>query len=218
MTDWFVSDWHFYHQKIIGYCDRPYHTEPEMRKDIIDRHNSVVRPKDTVYVIGDCGMLGRDKLSKLRPILNKMHGVKHLILGNHDEGKPFTYERIGFTTVHTALELRERGPNGEPIYLRHDPAACNVAPDAVWIVGHVHRLFHYTTTPIKCYNVSVEVNDFYPVTLDHILTALYKDDRPVEEAVQCGLCKQLTSKVTARLHQNKFIGDCCWDDRLKITE
>lgn len=166
MTDWFTSDWHFFHPAIIGYCNRPYKTERAMREDIVSKHNEVVKPEDTVYVLGDCGMLGRDKLSKLRPVLNKMNGTKHLILGNHDEGKPFTYERIGFTTVHTALQYNDF------TIMRHDPAAANVMPDKLWLVGHVHNVFHITIDPIVCYNVGVDVNNFYPVNLKQIEDAI----------------------------------------------
>jgi len=163
MTDFFTSDWHFYHSIIIKYCNRPFKTEREMRNTIIGKYNEVVGKNDTCYVLGDTGMLGRDKLSKLRPILDKMNGTKHLILGNHDEGKPFTYERMGFTSVHTALQYNT------DVILRHDPASANVAPDKLWLVGHVHNVFRITTDPITCYNVGVDVNNFYPVTLDYIM-------------------------------------------------
>jgi calcineurin-like phosphoesterase family protein len=95
-----------------------------------------------------------------------MNGIKHLILGNHDEGKPFTYERFGFTTVHTALIYND------DVILRHDPATANVMPDKLWLVGHVHNVFRLTTEPVRCYNVGVDVNDFYPVTLDYIYSEL----------------------------------------------
>ena len=163
MTDWFSSDYHWYHPAILRYCSRPYKTEREMREDIIAKHNEVVKPEDTIYILGDVGMLGRDKLSKLRPILAKMNGTKHLILGNHDEGKPFTYERMGFTSVHTGLMY------SNDIVLRHDPAVANVMPEKIWLVGHVHNLFHVITDPIVCYNVGVDVNGFYPVSLKQIM-------------------------------------------------
>ncbi len=163
MTDFFTSDWHFYHSMIIKYCNRPYKSEKEMRLDIIAKHNEVVNEDDTTYVLGDVGMLGRDKLSKLRPILAKMNGSFHLILGNHDEGKPFTYERMGFTTVHTALQYSDN------IILRHDPASAIMMPDKLWLVGHVHNVFHILTDPITVYNVGVDVNNFYPVTLKQIM-------------------------------------------------
>lgn len=163
MTDWFTSDWHLNHPAIIGYCGRPFRTEREMRLKIIANHNEVVKPEDTVYVLGDVGMYGRDKLSKLRPILEKMNGTKHLILGNHDEGKPFTYERMGFTTVHTALKYND------DVILRHDPASANVMPDKIWLVGHVHNVFHITVNPIVCFNVGVDVNNFYPVSYEQVM-------------------------------------------------
>lgn len=164
MTDWFTSDWHFFHRNVIRYCDRPFKNEKEMGDVIIRNHNEVVKKTDNVYVIGDTAMLSPTKIMKLKPVLDKMNGTKHLILGNHDEGKPFTYEKIGFTTVHTAL-LYDKERN---IILRHDPASCVVSPESLWLVGHVHNLFKIITDPIVCYNVGVDVNNFYPVDLDHI--------------------------------------------------
>jgi calcineurin-like phosphoesterase family protein len=166
MTDFFTSDWHLFHSNIIKYCSRPFKDEQEMKNVIIKRYNEVVKPEDTVYVLGDVAMIGRHGLSKLEPVLHKMNGIKHLILGNHDEGKPFTYERFGFTTVHTALIYND------DVILRHDPATANVMPDKLWLVGHVHNVFRLTTEPVRCYNVGVDVNDFYPVTLDYIYSEL----------------------------------------------
>lgn len=39
MTDFFTSDYHFFHNNILKYCDRPFKSEVEMRKEIIRRHN-----------------------------------------------------------------------------------------------------------------------------------------------------------------------------------
>jgi len=163
MIDWFTSDWHFFHNRIIDYCNRPYRDINEMHKEIIYKHNSVVKPGDNVYVLGDCAFLGSERIFKLKPLLDKMNGTKHLIMGNHDDAKPFTYEKIGFTTVHTALVICDG-----KVILRHDPAAANVMPDKLWLVGHVHNVFHYTIEPIKCFNVGVDVNNFYPVNLKQI--------------------------------------------------
>lgn len=165
MTDFFTADWHMFHAAILGYCGRPFINEKVMRNTIIKKHNEVVKEEDTTYVLGDVAMLGKDRLSQMIPVLERMNGAKVLILGNHDEGKPFTYEKIGFQSVHTSL-VYDKEKN---IILRHDPAACVVDKDALWLVGHVHNLFHMTVSPIKCYNVGVDVNNFYPVTLDQII-------------------------------------------------
>jgi formylmethanofuran dehydrogenase subunit E len=39
------------------------------------------------------------------------------------------------------------------------------------------------------------------------------------ERVKCSMCGKLVPIYTAHLHDGKLIGDeCCWDERLKITE
>lgn len=168
--DFFTADWHFFHNAIIEYCKRPFRNEKEMHNTIIRNHNEVVGEQDNVYVIGDVAMLSPSHIERLRPILDRMHGTKHLILGNHDEGKAFSYENVGFTTVHTALIYDKE----KKIILRHDPAACVVIPDGLWLVGHVHNLFKFINAPIKCYNVGVDVNDFYPVTIEQITSNMMK--------------------------------------------
>jgi hypothetical protein len=36
--------------------------------------------------------------------------------------------------------------------------------------------------------------------------------------VKCSLCGEIASPETAHLHQDEWIGECCWDDRLKASE
>lgn len=39
-----------------------------------------------------------------------------------------------------------------------------------------------------------------------------------KEFVHCSLCGDLVPISEAHLHQDKWIGECCWDDRLKASE
>jgi len=34
----------------------------------------------------------------------------------------------------------------------------------------------------------------------------------------CSVCKRDTPAETAHLHQGEYIGECCWDERLKASE
>jgi len=36
--------------------------------------------------------------------------------------------------------------------------------------------------------------------------------------VECSLCGDDVTAAEAHLHQGKYIGDCCWDERLKASE
>lgn len=163
MTDYFSSDHHFFHDAIRKYAGRNFNNVREMGQCLIRNHNEIVRPEDTTYFLGDFAMVGRHDKDKLVATVKKLNGTKHLILGNHDECRPFDYVNIGFTSVHTSLIYND------DVVLIHDPSAAGVIlQDKLWLVGHVHTLFHFVTEPVRCFNVGVDVNNFYPVTLEQV--------------------------------------------------
>lgn len=77
----FVSDPHFGHQNIIKYCDRPWQWAREMDEALIVNWNVVVPEGSDVFVLGDVSFLGTNNTEM---IMNRLQGVKHLIVGNHD--------------------------------------------------------------------------------------------------------------------------------------
>ena len=158
---WFSADHHFYHKNIIRYCNRPFKDINEMGRKLIKNHNELVKENDICYFIGDFAFLGKSHVNKVESILNKLNGRKVLILGNHDEGNPFTYVNLGFESVHTSLIL----PEDNDFILCHDPACSIVDKNRKWIVGHVHDLFF---TQGNCINVGVDIHNYKPVSLDFI--------------------------------------------------
>ncbi len=75
----FIADTHFGHQNALLF--RPqFKTLEEHDEHIIERWNSVVRPQDTVYHLGDVVMNRRCLESVAR-----LNGKKHLVMGNHDD-------------------------------------------------------------------------------------------------------------------------------------
>lgn len=76
-----ISDTHFGHKKILEFeADaRPFATITEHDESLVERWNAVVRPKDTVWHLGDV-LFGRGAF----PILGLLNGVKKLVMGNHD--------------------------------------------------------------------------------------------------------------------------------------
>ena len=69
---YFISDTHFGHKNIVSYCKRPFIDTHEMNKTIIDNINSVVKPSDTLYFLGDFCHRGGDP---------KKYRGKHRLLG-----------------------------------------------------------------------------------------------------------------------------------------
>ena len=74
----FTSDFHANHANIIKYCNRPWNTKEEMTEALIENWNSVVKPDDIVFNLGDFMWA-----SSWNPILEKLNGHIYLIWGNH---------------------------------------------------------------------------------------------------------------------------------------
>jgi len=77
----YVSDTHFGHESIIGNCNRPFASAPEMDRYMIDCWNSTVGDDDIVFHLGDFAFGDEEYV---RYIFHSLKGRKVLILGNHD--------------------------------------------------------------------------------------------------------------------------------------
>lgn len=77
-----VSDTHFGHRKVIEFEPARAHfaTIEEHDRELVERWNATVKPKDTVWHLGDVFFGGRDA----HGILASLNGLKRLVLGNHD--------------------------------------------------------------------------------------------------------------------------------------
>lgn len=96
MTTFITSDIHFSHKSIIKYCPErrqgrvlPPDDTPEfdvevtlMNELIVSNWNSMVRPEDEVWILGDVAM-GQIKFAP--GWIRQLNGKKHLVKGNHDK-------------------------------------------------------------------------------------------------------------------------------------
>ena len=78
---YFTSDTHFGHANIIKYSNRPFKDAAEMDEALVRNWNSVVRPSDEVWHLGDFGFAREDRLDG---IIRRLNGWKGLLYGNHD--------------------------------------------------------------------------------------------------------------------------------------
>lgn len=161
MSDiWFISDTHFGHANICRFLRedgtplRPWDDASAMDEEMVEKWNSVVRPGDKVYHLGDV-VMNRRCLS----ILSRLHGDKRLVLGNHDifdHGDYLPY----FKRLHGSLKL-------DNLLLTHIPVhAGSLAP---WAVCNVHGHIHAQDIPDgRYFNVSVEMIDYAPISMDDL--------------------------------------------------
>lgn len=169
---YFTADLHFYHEKIIRHCNRPFGNTEEMNEKLIRNWNSVVKPNDEVYVLGDVTMKGVEYAYK---ILSRLQGRKFLIRGNHDYfvdeliGKPFSWEFEWIKDYHELVW------NNQQFVLFHYPIAewNGIRKGAIHLHGHQHNLpvynYQQKQAGVFRYDVGVDANNFTPVSIDSIV-------------------------------------------------
>lgn len=158
---WFTSDTHYHHKNIIKYSDRPFKSVEEMNEAMINNFNSVVKPGDLVYHLGDFGFCTADQADA---ILSRLNGKqKFLIFGNHDKvlqsnpallkkhfiwAKDFKEIRIEDTKVvlcHYSMRVWNRSHHG-----------------SYQLYGHSHGTL-YDDPQLRSMDVGVDPLKFFPI-------------------------------------------------------
>ena len=61
-----TGDTHYFHKNIIEYENRPFASEGEMRKKMIDYYNLKVPEDGTCFFVGDVAMVGTSQWEKIK--------------------------------------------------------------------------------------------------------------------------------------------------------
>jgi len=155
----YYSDPHFGHRNMA--IKRGFEFVADHDNYIVDQWNKIVSKRDVTYILGDITM---EKANY--EILNRLNGIKKVILGNHDEPQhvPHLLKYVNNVCALKYLKHKEFGN----IILSHAP----IHPQEleyrfnINIHGHVHE----NTLPDKRYiNVSAEVIDYKPKLLSELL-------------------------------------------------
>ncbi|BDA85505.1 hypothetical protein Sa4125_30470 [Aureimonas sp. SA4125] len=170
----FTSDHHFGHRGIIAICDRPFLSVDDMDEELIRRWNARVRKGDVVYHLGDFTMGA--SAERGAEIFGRLHGRKHLIIGNHDREKVRTLPWA--SAPRDRLLLRHPG---ETLPLVLDHYAMRTWPGlhygAVHLYGHSHGALPGLGRSI---DVGVDVWHFRPVGLDELRPILERQHEELE--------------------------------------
>lgn len=186
MSIWVTSDQHFGHKNILKYCpeSRPFDSVEQMNDIVINKWNSVVRPDDIVYVLGDICMGATEDILKY---VEQLNGKIILVIGNHDTDKKIEYYRQAknvidiapysilffdgkfFVMNHFPLEGDFKGQHLEE---RYEWEECKEffeenKNDSIWLYGHVHDNAPHGIVNGQ-FHVGVDTNNLTPVLLDEI--------------------------------------------------
>jgi calcineurin-like phosphoesterase family protein len=141
--NWYVSDTHFSHFRIIGYCNRPFNSVMSMDNNLIENINNKVGVSDTLYHLGDfCFGQKRNvvenynRVKTLRDRINCRNVI--LIYGNHDKEirKNRDLQRL-FQGCHDYLEIYDGSQN--IVLFHYAMRVWNKSHHGAWhLYGHSH--------------------------------------------------------------------------------
>ena len=151
-TTFYTADTHFRHAlvaKLRGFEDCDAHDA-----ELVRRWNSVVRPEDTVWHLGDVAL---GPAGALWPYVDALNGTIHLVTGNHDRVWPYhrdahKYHREYLGHFASVQQYARRKIAGRYVLLSHFPYAgggdhteteryqqYRLRDEGLWLLhGHTH--------------------------------------------------------------------------------
>lgn len=158
---WFSADHHFGHKKILEYSNRPFSSIEEHDESLIKNHNSVVSKNDIVIFAGDF-TLWKNIEGIYKRYVNRLNGKHVFLLGSHDYWlKGSNCNQIWEKNIFF---------EGKKYYIVACHYALRVWPRSHYgsynVFGHSHGKL---STIGKQYDIGVDNNNFYPVSLKQII-------------------------------------------------
>ena len=179
MSIFLTSDLHFGHRNIIRLGKgRPFDNINEHDEALIENWNSVVKPGDSVYVLGDFSI--ETTIDTIEKPLRRLNGSKHLILGNHDRKRIHTQLKNMnlWQSVRDYTSIKFEAADGTKVFVRmmhfpileFDGAFKNYRCKEKYIhcYGHVHNANNYDhiykELGFPAVHIGVDTSDTFPNT------------------------------------------------------
>lgn len=169
MKTWIITDTHFGHEAMHGFCQRPHNFE----ELILIACKRMVKEEDVIIHLGDVSM-GEDVYWH-ELFVKSVPGKKWLIKGNHDDKSNTWYLDRGWDFVGAKFQDRFFGKN---ILFSHTPVRYTEENSSLWITNsfdlNIHGHFHNSTHRLKDRVWTNTPNDIRDKTLADILTTRHK--------------------------------------------
>lgn len=168
MAIFLTSDTHFGHNRSFIYEKRGFNDIYSHDQNIIHNWNSVVKPNDEVYHLGDV-MLGSNEYGIER--LKQLNGKIYIIRGNHDTNPRIELYKDcdNVIDVYDALYLRWKKYH---FYLTHYPCFTgSLEKDSLKgmtcnFFGHTHQKEKFYQDIPFMYSVGVDSNNCTPINIE----------------------------------------------------
>lgn len=142
MKQWFISDLHLGHVNVLRFRSQ-FQTIDQHDKHIVNSILSTVKPKDTLWILGDV-ILHAYSIHYLRQISDNVGHLK-IVLGNHDGERKAAPTLNDLSRVARLYTYTPVGKD-DNFLLSHVPVdPCNLIHQQKWnIHGHYHNGYEPT--------------------------------------------------------------------------
>lgn len=179
MSDYFItSDLHLSHEQEFLYGPRGFSSIKEMNEAIVEKWNTIVKPEDIIYNLGDIAM---NDISAAIPYLKQLNGFQWWIRGNHDSMKKIQQitdecKNISLISNPEASWATMFKYGKIYCYLSHYPTLTanydekHFNQHILALAGHTHKKekFLDENNPFL-YNVCLDAHNCYPVHIEEII-------------------------------------------------
>lgn len=141
--NYYIADLHFFcksqtNEGPVNYDKRPFATVDEMHEEMLRRWNEKVTNGDTVYILGDVSMRGKN--DELISLVARLKGKKILLRGNHDDLSDYRYVQL-FHEVCDYKEITDNiGGTAYKLCMSHYPHMMwnGQHSGTILLYGHTH--------------------------------------------------------------------------------
>lgn len=171
---YFTSDPHFGHDRAFIYGPRGFGNIQEHDNTIIENWNKVVKPEDTVYLLGDVALKDNDNALKC---VNSLNGNIMLIRGNHDT--QIRWDMYSDKTLCPNITILGYADllnyKGYHLYMSHFPTMTgNLEKESLKkctcnLFGHTHQKAKFYNDLPYLFHVGVDSNNCTPISIDEVI-------------------------------------------------
>lgn len=177
---YFTADTHFNHQGLLKkntYAGesgiRAFKTIQEMNDTILVNWNSVIKPGDLVYHLGDFAFPPKEDGMAIVDILDMLNGQLYLIKGNHDDKFKNIEALLDYPSVVKIVDIAYiKLENGQKVMLSHYPMlSWRSSIHGSWhFYGHCHGSLDHPRR--YALDVGMDTNDFFPYSERQIINIM----------------------------------------------
>lgn len=147
--NYYISDLHLFcksqtNDGSVNYDNRPFNSLDEMHEYILKKWNEKVTNGDTVYILGDISMRGRN--DELIALVAQLKGHKTLLAGNHEDLSDYRYKQL-FEEICDYKEITDHfDGQAYKLVLCHYPILMwkDQHKGSILLYGHTHKTIEET--------------------------------------------------------------------------